>query len=45
MNEDKAITLAEIIIELDLLRDELYEELVTITGNRASEILRVVQNT
>ncbi|GGH83854.1 hypothetical protein JOD43_000805 [Pullulanibacillus pueri] len=44
MKQDKALILAEKIIQLDMLRDELFEELVTLSGNRASEILRVAQN-
>ncbi|WKB35016.1 hypothetical protein QS257_14855 [Terrilactibacillus sp. S3-3] len=44
MNQDKIITLAKKIIQLDLKRDQLYEELIMLSGSRASEILRVVQN-
>ncbi|EST12948.1 hypothetical protein [Sporolactobacillus laevolacticus] len=44
MEEEKVISLAEKIIQMDLKRDELYEELIVLSGNRASEILRTVQN-
>jgi len=38
------IKLAQAIIELDLLRDELYEELVKTLGSQAFELLRKLQN-
>jgi hypothetical protein len=44
LEEEKVISLAEKIIQMDLKRDELYEELIVLSGNRASEILRTVQN-
>jgi hypothetical protein len=44
MDQDKAINLAERIIQLDLKRDELFEELIAVSGNDASELLRRVQN-
>jgi hypothetical protein len=44
MSKEKAIALANEIIELDLLRDELYEEMITLLGNNAAEILRFIQN-
>lgn len=44
MEEEKVISLAEKIIQMDLKRDELYEELIVLSGNRASEILRTIQN-
>jgi hypothetical protein len=36
--------LAEKIIQLDLLRDELYEELLKTYGWKAQDFLRAVQN-
>lgn len=44
MNQEKIKHLAEKIIQLDIKRDELYEELIVVSGGRASEILRFVQN-
>jgi hypothetical protein len=44
LEEEKVISLAEKIIQMDMKRDELYEELIVLSGNRASEILRTVQN-
>ncbi|MBD8067698.1 hypothetical protein [Bacillus sp. PS06] len=44
MNKEKAISIANEIIQLDLLRDELYEELVALIGNKAAEVLRIIQN-
>ncbi|MDD9147247.1 MULTISPECIES: hypothetical protein [unclassified Sporolactobacillus] len=44
MNQEKVRRLAEKIIQLDIKRDELYEELIAISGERAAEILRSVQN-
>lgn len=38
------IQLAQKIIQLDLLRDELYEELVKTLGSKAHELLRRLQN-
>lgn len=40
----REVELAEQIIKLDLLRDELYEELLETFGSRAQEFLRAVQN-
>jgi hypothetical protein len=42
--EEKSVQLAKKIIELDLLRDELLEELMVLTRNRAYELLRTLQN-
>lgn len=42
--DDRSIQLAEKIIELDLLRDELLEELMVLAGNRAFDLLRTLQN-
>ena len=36
--------LAELIIQLDVLRDELYEELLGHCGSRAEDLLRLLQN-
>lgn len=44
MKKSREIQLAEKIIQLDILRDELYEELLTTYGWRAQEFLRAVQN-
>lgn len=38
------IKLAEQILKLDKLRDELYEELMNRLGSRAHELIRAVQN-
>ncbi|WP_251550879.1 hypothetical protein [Neobacillus muris] len=38
------IKLAETIIQLDKLRDELYEELMLLLGAKAHELLRKLQN-
>ncbi len=38
------IKLAKKIVRLDLLRDELYEELLKTLGSRAPELLRRIQN-
>jgi hypothetical protein len=44
VKKEKAISIANEIIQLDLLRDELYEELVALIGNKAAEVLRIIQN-
>lgn len=38
------INLARKIVRLDLLREELYEELLKAMGARAPELLRRIQN-
>jgi hypothetical protein len=38
------INLAKKIVRLDLLREELYEELLKALGSRAPELLRRIQN-
>ncbi|BBW96306.1 MULTISPECIES: hypothetical protein [Geobacillus] len=43
MNE-KALELAKRIIELDLQRDAMFEQLIQLVGNRAEELLRFFQN-
>ncbi|MGE7215285.1 hypothetical protein [Priestia koreensis] len=40
----KVVELAKQIIELDLKRDEKWEVLTQLAGNRAFEVLRRVQN-
>jgi len=40
----REVQLAERIIQLDLLRDELYEELLKVYGWKAQDFLRAVQN-
>lgn len=44
MYNKKEIQLAQKIVQLDLLRDELFEELQTKLGSRAQELLRRLQN-
>jgi len=44
MNRERVIQLSKEILELDLKRDELYEELVVLSEGRGEEILRAVQN-
>lgn len=44
MYQKKDVTLAETIILLDQLRDELYEELMNALGAKAHELLRSIQN-
>lgn len=36
--------LAEQIIQLDLKRDELFEELICLVGDKAHDLLRKLQN-
>ncbi|MEH7442163.1 hypothetical protein V7201_07455 [Bacillus sp. JJ1122] len=38
------MSLAKLIVLLDVMRDELYEELLKSRGNQAQIILRSVQN-
>jgi hypothetical protein len=44
MSQQKELKLAQLIVQLDLLRDELYEELLNRLGNIAHALLRAVQN-
>jgi hypothetical protein len=44
MYRKNEITLAQKIVRLDLLREELYEELLKSLGSRAPELLRRIQN-
>ncbi|WP_053361654.1 hypothetical protein [Bacillus sp. FJAT-27251] len=44
MKNETEFQLAQKIIQLDLLRNELYEELLSALGRRAPEFLRPVQN-
>lgn len=43
MNQE-AIDLAKEIVELDLKRDETWESLAALAGDKAYELLRMVQN-
>jgi hypothetical protein len=45
MNMDpKALELARRIVELDLQRDAMFEQLIQLIGERAYEVLRFIQN-
>lgn len=44
MDQQEAVELAEIIVELDLLRDELWEMFSQLVGAQANEFLRRIQN-
>ncbi|MEH7108809.1 MULTISPECIES: hypothetical protein [Bacillaceae] len=44
MYQKRDIKLAMRILELDQLRDELYEELLKGLGSKATELLRKLQN-
>ena len=44
MRIENEMQLAEMIIQLDLLRDQLYEELQNNYGSRGQDFLRTVQN-
>ena len=44
MYQKNDIQLAEKILKLDQLRDELYEELMKTLGSKANELLRTLQN-
>lgn len=44
MLETKEFQLAQQIIQLDIKRDELYEELMILIGSQAHELLRALQN-
>lgn len=44
MYRTNEIKLAERIIQLDKLRDELYEELLEKIGTKGHELLRALQN-
>lgn len=44
MDAKEAIDLARKIIELDLLRDQIWESFAAAAGDQAYEILRNVQN-
>jgi hypothetical protein len=44
MEERNEVQLAETIIQLDIFRDQLYEELMEKLGTRAPELLRRIQN-
>lgn len=40
----EAIDLAKRIIEIDVLRDEIWENLTVLAGDKAHELLRRIQN-
>jgi len=40
----QALELAKRIVELDLQRDAIFEQLIRLAGERAYELLREVQN-
>jgi hypothetical protein len=42
--DSKALELARRIVELDMQRDAMFEQLIQLIGDRAYEILRLVQN-
>jgi len=44
MKNQNDLSLAQLIVLLDVLRDELYEELLKSRGNQAQIILRSIQN-
>lgn len=44
MYDPKEILLAQKIIQLDILRDQLLEELMKMAGSRTHELIRTVQN-
>ncbi|WP_176215174.1 hypothetical protein [Cytobacillus gottheilii] len=44
MESHKAVELARKIIELDILRDKIWENLAEMTGDKAYELIRRVQN-
>nr|WP_263323268.1 hypothetical protein [Neobacillus sp. Marseille-Q6967] len=44
MERTYEVKLAEKILQLDKLRDELYEELMMKLGSHAHELLRTLQN-
>lgn len=44
MESGNGLELAQLIVMIDLFRDELYEELLKSHGNDAFELLRTAQN-
>ncbi|KJE28242.1 hypothetical protein V2J23_16835 [Geobacillus thermoleovorans] len=42
--DKQALELAKRIIELDLERDAMFEQLIALVGNQADELLRFLQN-
>lgn len=44
MINKEAIELAKKIVELDLQRDEIWENFAALAGNHAHDLLRIVQN-
>lgn len=43
-NKEDVIDLAKKIVELDILRDQIWENFAEAAGERADELLRKVQN-
>lgn len=44
MNKEKILELAVAIVELDVKRDNMYEELMMLAGIQGEKILRDIQN-
>lgn len=44
MRDKEVVDLAKQIIELDILRDQIWEDFAEAAGERAGELLRKVQN-
>ncbi len=44
MKEQESLKIAKEIIELDLKRDEMLENLINMLGSKAYDLLRKVQN-
>ncbi|MEC1156077.1 hypothetical protein [Cytobacillus horneckiae] len=44
MASQEAVELAKKIIELDMLRDEIWEHYAALTGDDVHKLLRLVQN-
>jgi hypothetical protein len=44
MDNQEALLLAQKVIEIDLLRDEMWEHYSHLVGDRAEELLRRIQN-
>jgi hypothetical protein len=44
MISKEAIELAKKIVEIDLLRDEVWENFAAVAGDNAHDILRIIQN-
>lgn len=44
MQSKEAIELARKIVEMDIQRDEIWENLTVLAGEKAFELLRTIQN-